>query len=140
MVPVGRRHDHLPLGGLRQTVEGAPMATDERDAEEQALVERCLAREEAAWRLLDQRYGERLRVWAREQLLARGLRDRGLAEEVVQTVFTDLLEHDLERLRHWDPGRASLSTYLTILARPVLRASYRALSRRKTREAPLDRK
>lgn len=43
--------------------------------------------------------------------------DRNDVEDVVQSVFLRLVINDFRLLRTYDPGRASLSTWLTIVAR-----------------------
>jgi RNA polymerase sigma-70 factor (ECF subfamily) len=57
------------------------------------------------------------------------------AEDIVQNVFVRLLANDCRLLRAFDPARASLATYLTIIARS---AALDHLRKRRPETAPLE--
>jgi len=56
-------------------------------------------------------------------------------EDLTQEVFVRLCKDDFRLLRSYDPARASLSTWLTIVARSTARDGLR---RRRTETVPLD--
>jgi RNA polymerase sigma factor (sigma-70 family) len=62
-------------------------------------------------------------------------RDPGLVEDLTQEVFLRLCKDDFRLLRSYDPARAGLSTWLTIVARSTARD---ALRRHRVAVVPLD--
>ncbi len=56
---------------------------------------------------------------------------RGEAEDLAQDVFVRLVERDFHLLRTYDPAKASLSTWLTLIARSTV------LNRLRKRAAPV---
>jgi RNA polymerase sigma-70 factor (ECF subfamily) len=61
--------------------------------------------------------------------------DPGAVEDLTQEVFLRLCRDDFRLLRAYDPSRASLSTWLTIVARSTARD---AMRRRQAEVVPLD--
>ena len=61
--------------------------------------------------------------------------DRGDPEDIVQEVFLRLCKDDFRLLRQYDPERASISTWLTIVSRSV---SHDVLRRRQAITQPID--
>ncbi len=78
----------------------------------------CLDRRPDAWEAFVRRYGPLIHGTARRVLANRTRQDvHLLTEDVVQEVFLRLVKDDLALLRTFDPSRASLSTWLTIVTR-----------------------
>jgi len=89
-----------------------------------------LAGERGAWQAFVGRYA-RLIVAA-----VRGLvRDQSDIEDLTQEVFLRLCKDDFRLLRSYDPARAGLSTWLTIVARSTARD---ALRRKRGENVPLE--
>jgi RNA polymerase sigma factor (sigma-70 family) len=61
--------------------------------------------------------------------------DRAAAEDLTQDVFLRLCKDEFRLLRSYDPARAGLSTWLTIVARSTARD---ALRRRRVEPVPLE--
>ncbi len=61
--------------------------------------------------------------------------DRALAEDLAQDVFVRLVKDDFRLLRSYDPARASLPTWLTLVASSM---AIDHLRRQKSRPLPLD--
>jgi RNA polymerase sigma factor (sigma-70 family) len=59
----------------------------------------------------------------------------GDVEDLTQDVFVRLCKDDFRLLRSYDPGRASLSTWITIVARSTARDGLR---RRRAESVPID--
>jgi len=96
----------------------------------EALPEALLQGDSAAWQAFVRRYGG-LIVAA-----VRGLAtSRGEIEDLTQEVFVRLCKDNLRLLRSYDPARAALSTWLTIVARSTARD---ALRRRRPEGVPID--
>jgi RNA polymerase sigma factor (sigma-70 family) len=97
-----------------------------QDAVSQALLDG----DSAAWQGFARRYGG-LIVAA-----VRGLAPtHGDIEDLTQDVFVRLCKDDFRLLRTYDPARAALSTWLTIVARSTARD---ALRRRRMDSVPID--
>ena len=89
-----------------------------------------LAGENGAWQAFVQRYA-RLIVAALRGLV----RDQPEIEDLTQEVFLRLCKDDFRLLRNYDPARAGLSTWLTIVARSTARD---ALRRKRGESVPID--
>jgi RNA polymerase sigma factor (sigma-70 family) len=94
------------------------------------LPDALLRGEKAAWDAFVRRYGG-LVVAA-----VRGVASvYGDVEDLTQDVFVRLCKDDFRLLRSYDPGRASLSTWITIVARSTARDGLR---RRRAESVPID--
>ena len=94
------------------------------------LPDALLRGEKAAWDAFVRRYGG-LVVAA-----VRGVASvHGDIEDLTQDVFVRLCKDDFRLLRSYDPTRASLSTWITIVARSTARDGLR---RRRAEAVPLD--
>ena len=94
------------------------------------LPDALLRGEKAAWDAFVRRYGG-LVVAA-----GRGVASvYGDVEDLTQDVFVRLCKDDFRLLRSYDPGRASLSTWITIVARSTARDGLR---RRRAESVPID--
>jgi DNA-directed RNA polymerase specialized sigma24 family protein len=101
-----------------------------------ALVQRCLAGDEEAWARLYRRFHPHLlRVVAR---MLRCRDDAELVEEIAHQVWFALVVGDGRRLRAYDPGRASLETFLNTLARRAVIDHRRLLCRGGARQRRLE--
>ena len=84
------------------------------------LLQSLLAGEKGAWEAFVRRYAG-LIVAA-----VRGVaREPGEVEDLTQEVFLRLCRNDLRLLRSYDPARAGLSTWITIVARSTARDAMR---------------
>jgi RNA polymerase sigma factor (sigma-70 family) len=95
-----------------------------------SLPEALLRGEKAAWDAFVRRYGGL--VVAAVRGIAAGQSD---IEDLTQEVFVRLCKDDFRLLRSFDPARASLSTWLTIVARSTARDGLR---RRRADAVPLE--
>ncbi len=95
-----------------------------------ALPEALLAGDGGAWAGFVRRYGG-LIVAAVRGVMA----GRGDIEDLTQEVFVRLCKDDFRLLRSYDPERAALSTWLTIVARSTARDAAR---RRRADSVPID--
>ncbi|HJU19437.1 MAG TPA: sigma-70 family RNA polymerase sigma factor [Stellaceae bacterium] len=94
------------------------------------IIEALLRGESGAWEDFVRRYA-RLIVAA-----VRGLvRGPNEIEDLTQDVFVRLCKDDFRLLRNFDPSRAALSTWLTIVARSTVRD---ALRRRRAEAVPIE--
>jgi len=94
------------------------------------LPEALLRGEKAAWDAFVRRYGGLVVAAVRGVAMA-----QGEVEDLTQEVFLRLCKDDFRLLRSYDPARASLSTWLTIVARSTARDGLR---RRRTESVPID--
>ncbi len=95
-----------------------------------ALPDALLEGDSAAWKAFVRRYGG-LIVAA-----VRGLAPTpGDIEDLTQEVFVRLCKDKFRLLRTYDPGRAAISTWLTIVARSTARD---ALRRRRAETVPIE--
>jgi len=97
----GHRYDHIPVMNSHTLATAQPF--DDRE-----LMERILARQPEALRLLYHRHAPMLFA-----LCVRILRDRAEAEQLLIDIFWEVWN----RADRFDPARAAPSTYLTILTR-----------------------
>ena len=95
-----------------------------------SLPEALLRGEKAAWDAFVRRYGGL--VVAAVRGVAMGQPE---VEDLTQDVFVRLCKDDFRLLRSYDPTRASLSTWITIVARSTARDGLR---RRRAEAVPLD--
>jgi RNA polymerase sigma factor (sigma-70 family) len=91
----------------------------------------ALARgDKGAWKVFVHRYAGLVAA------AVRGIaRDAGEIEDLAQEVFLRLCRNDFRLLRSYDPARAGLSTWITIVARSTARD---ALRRRRPVAVPID--
>lgn len=94
------------------------------------LPEPLLRGEKTAWDAFVRRYGGLVVAAVRGVAMA-----HGDVEDLTQEVFLRLCKDDFRLLRSYDPARASLSTWLTIVARSTARDGLR---RRRAEAVPLD--
>jgi RNA polymerase sigma-70 factor (ECF subfamily) len=95
-----------------------------------AVSEALLQGDRAAWEAFVQRYAGL--VVAAVRGIARETSD---VEDLTQEVFLRLCKDDFRLLRSYDPARAGLTTWLTIVARSTARD---AMRRRRGEQVPLD--
>ena len=82
------------------------------------LVANCLRGDQDAWRTFVDRYARVIFAAVRHVLSRRGSSEHGgRVEDVTQEVFLRLVREDYRLLRAFDPDRATLVTYLTIISR-----------------------
>jgi RNA polymerase sigma factor (sigma-70 family) len=94
------------------------------------LPDALLNGEATAWQAFVRRYGGLIVAAVRGTAPA-----HGDIEDLTQEVFVRLCKDDFRLLRTYDPGRAALSTWLTIVARSTARD---ALRRRRLESVPID--
>ena len=95
-----------------------------------SLPDALLRGEKAAWDAFVRRYGGLVVAAVRGVAMA-----QPKVEDLTQEVFVRLCKDDFRLLRNYDPERASLSTWLTIVARSTARDGLR---RRRAETVPLD--
>jgi RNA polymerase sigma factor (sigma-70 family) len=95
-----------------------------------SLPDALLRGEKAAWDAFVRRYGGLVVAAVRGVAMA-----QGEVEDLTQEVFVRLCKDDFRLLRSYDPLRASLSTWITIVARSTARDGLR---RRRAETVPLD--
>jgi RNA polymerase sigma factor (sigma-70 family) len=95
-----------------------------------SLPDALLRGEKAAWDAFVRRYGGLVVAAVRGVAMA-----QPEVEDLTQEVFVRLCKDDFRLLRSYDPGRASLSTWITIVARSTARDGLR---RRRAETVPLD--
>jgi len=100
------------------------------EVEWQLVVQRCLDGDSLAWTELVKAHHRRV-----YSLCYRFTGSSQDAEDLTQEVFVRLCKDDFRLLRNYDPERASLSTWLTIVARSTARDGLR---RRRAETVPLD--
>jgi len=79
-----------------------------------------LRREKGAWQAFVRRYAGLIVAAVRAVA-----RDTGDVEDLAQEVFLRLCKDDFRLLRSYDPSRAGLSTWITIVARSTARDAMR---------------
>jgi DNA-directed RNA polymerase specialized sigma24 family protein len=99
----------------RQLVKGDAMSSKEEANWEEDLKRRCLARDQTAWTYLVHHYQEPLanRV---KSFLGERAKDDELVDEIRARVWEALFEQDMHRLQVFDPGKGSLTHFLTMIA------------------------
>jgi len=100
---------------------------------DQSLVVHCIAGDGGAWERLYQRCHPVL-LRSIGAILGPGRRDRHLIEEIGARVWFVLATNSGRFLDQFQPTRASLNTYLALIARTELSAYLRSERRRKRRE------
>ena len=95
-----------------------------------SLPDALLRGEKTAWDAFVRRYGGLVVAAVRGVAMA-----HGEIEDLTQEVFVRLCKDDFRLLRSYDPARASLSTWITIVARSTARDGLR---RRRAEAVPLD--
>jgi RNA polymerase sigma factor (sigma-70 family) len=100
------------------------------------LLAKCLRGDKRAWDAFVDRYASVIFAAVRRALDRRRPPDREeAAEDVAQDVFLRLIRNDFRLLRNYDPERASLVTWLTIVARST---AIDFLRRKRLPTVPLD--
>jgi len=94
------------------------------------LPDALLRGEKAAWDAFVRRYGGLVVAAVRGVAFA-----YGDVEDLTQDVFVRLCKDDFRLLRSYDPARASVSTWITIVARSTARDGLR---RRRPESVPID--
>jgi len=79
----------------------------------------CINGDKHAWDAFVDRWAGVIYAAVQRTMRARGAADRADVEDAVQEVFIRLLKDDFRLLRGYDANRASLSTWLTLVARSV---------------------
>ena len=106
-------------------------ASDEQHRTSDAdLVRALVDGDDGAARAIWDRYSDRV-----HRFLTRALGPNQEIEDLTQEVFVRLCKDDFRLLRTYDPERASLSTWITIVARSTARDGLR---RRRAETVPLD--
>ena len=95
-----------------------------------SLPDALLRGEKAAWDAFVRRYGGLVVAAVRGVAMA-----QPEVEDLTQEVFVRLCKDDFRLLRSYDPARASLSTWITIVARSTARDGLR---RRRAETVPLE--
>ena len=99
-------------------------------------LEACLRGDKAAWDALVERFAPVIFGAVRRTLRLRVAQVKSAeVQDVAQDVFVRLLRDDYRLLRTYDPQRAALSTWLTIVARSV---ALDHLRRRRVPTVPLE--
>jgi len=84
------------------------------------LINSCLEGDPDAWDAFVERYAAVVYGAVRRVVLARVRKDPSVSiEDIAQDVFLRLLQNNMRALRSYDASRASLVTWLTIIARNV---------------------
>jgi RNA polymerase sigma factor (sigma-70 family) len=96
----------------------------------ESLPEALLRGEKVAWDAFVRRYGGLVVAAVRGVAMA-----QAEVEDLTQEVFLRLCKDDFRLLRSYDPARASLSTWLTIVARSTARDGLR---RRRAEAVPIE--
>jgi len=100
------------------------------------VLAKCLQGQKWAWDAFVQRYAGVIMAAVQRILSSRGLAaDLPTAQDISQDVFVRLIKDDFRLLRTYDPNRASLSTWLTVIARS---SAIDFLRRRQLPTVPLD--
>jgi RNA polymerase sigma-70 factor (ECF subfamily) len=86
----------------------------------------CLAGHKAAWDRFVDRFSGVIYAAVRRTLMQHGRPSPQLIEDITQDVFVRLFRDDYKLLRSFDPARASLTTWLTIISRSVAIDALRA--------------
>lgn len=97
------------------------------------LLSRCLRGDQDAWCEFVDRYDRVIYAAVRRALERGGAVER--APDIAQDVFVRLVRDDFRLLRLFDPAKASLATYLTVIAVSTTRDTLR---RRQLTTTPLD--
>ena len=79
-----------------------------------ALLERLLDGDKAAWNRFVERFAAVIFAAVRRKLVPAGRADD--SEDVAQDVFLRLCARDFRLLRNYDPAKAKVSTWLTVVA------------------------
>lgn len=100
------------------------------------VLARCIEGDKWAWDAFVQRYASVIMAAVGRVLSGRGLAgDPQRVEDVCQEVFVRLIKNDYRLLRSYDPDRASIITWLTIIARS---SAIDSLRKRKLRTVALE--
>ena len=101
------------------------------------VLAKCIEGQKWAWDAFVQRYAPVIMAAVGRVLSSRGLvGDLQRAEDVCQDVFVRLIKNEFQLLRSYDPERASIITWLTIIARS---SAIDSLRRRELHTVALER-
>jgi RNA polymerase sigma-70 factor (ECF subfamily) len=96
----------------------------------------CLSGSKDAWERFVERYAGVIAAAVRRTLGSGGRHgDRSEIDDTIQETFVRLIQHDHRLLRTFDPERASLTTWLTLIARST---AIDRLRRRRLEAVPLE--
>ncbi len=114
--------------------EGAPPQSDLQPLDDQTLVDRCRAGDDAAWAEVHARCQSQLIRQIRYTLGERA-RDQNLVDEIAARVWFGLVADDGYLLARFEPGKGSgLSKYIAAIARFEVLRHQRGEFRRRQRE------
>src|SRR5690349_12124844 len=97
-------------------------------------IDGCIAGDKPAWDAFVQRWSGVIYAAVRRALQTRSV-NQGDIDDRVQDVFVRLIQNDYRLLKTYDAKRASLSTWLTLVARSVVHEN---LQRRRLATVPLE--
>jgi RNA polymerase sigma-70 factor (ECF subfamily) len=117
-----------------RSVKDGGQARARQRAEDGRLVERLVGGDASAWSELVDHFGPVI-YGAIGKTMRRYGRDGADASDIAQDVFVRLCQDDFRLLRQYDPTRASLSTWLTVVS---VSGSIDFLRRQKAATSPLD--
>ena len=80
-------------------------------------LEACVNGDPFAWRRFVDRFGPVIHAAVRRTVLRRAPGDDAALDDIAQEVFVRLVKDDFRLLRTYDPARAALTTWLTLVAR-----------------------
>ena len=96
-----------------------------RNAEDQALLQRCIAGELGAWRVFIDRFAPTVRALARRYLKLHGrYPDDGELDDITQDVMLAITRRDYRLLRNYDPTY-TVKTYLGVITRTEVHRTLR---------------
>jgi RNA polymerase sigma-70 factor (ECF subfamily) len=117
-----------------KVVKEGGQARDRQRADDGRLVRRLIGGEASAWSELVEQFGPVV-YGAIGKTLRRYNRDGADAGDIAQDVFVRLCQEDYRLLRQYDPARAALSTWLTVIA---VSGTIDFLRRQKAATSPLE--
>lgn len=117
-----------------RSVSRGERSREEQRADDGKLVERLVGGDSSAWSALVERYGPII-YGAVGKTLRRYGRDGAEAADIAQDVFLRLCNDGYRLLRQYDPARASLSTWLTVVS---VSGAIDFLRRQKATTSPLE--
>lgn len=117
-----------------RSVSRGERTREEQRADDGKLVERLVGGDSSAWSALVERYGPVI-YGAVGKTLRRYGRDGAETADIAQDVFLRLCNDGYRLLRQYDPARASLSTWLTVVS---VSGAIDFLRRQKATTSPLE--
>jgi RNA polymerase sigma factor (sigma-70 family) len=130
--------EQRPMGNTSmmaaRSVKDSAEARAQQRAEDGQLVTRLVGGDTGAWAELVERFGPVI-YGAIGKTLRRYNRDGADSADIAQDVFVRLCHNDNRLLRQYDPTRASLSTWLTVVS---VSSTIDFLRKQKAATSPLD--